>query len=316
MKRTTYTFLFIYLFLVIIVAYFSRAQTTRLSFCGDIMLSRHIGSAIEKYGPEHVFSECKYIYDGSSVIFGNLESIISNDPFLYKDGMRFKAGEKALFGLKFARFNYLNVMNNHRYDHGEPAWNASNGLLRENGIVPVTSSTLEIFEKNGTKIGLIAFDMTARGFNRKVALEKVATSSAAVDILVVSVHWGEEYQNEHNFHQGTAAHEFVDAGADLIIGHHPHSLQDIEKYKGAYIFYSLGNFIFDQYFREELTRGLVVSVDVKGRWINSIKLFPTKMYDDKVMPAEPRIRDAVLFSLAEHSSPALIDQIVDGRLSN
>jgi len=82
------------------------------------------------------------------------------------------------------------------------------------------------------------------------------------NFLIVSLHWGEEYKLINSPVQQSLAHRIIEAGADLMIGHHPHVVQNIEKYQGKLIFYSLGNFIFDQYFSTETQEGLAVGLEI------------------------------------------------------
>ena len=97
--------------------------------------------------------------------------------------------------------------------------------------------------------------------------ESAHTNTA--DIIVVSFHWGEEYKISANKFQKSLAHELIDAGADLIIGHHPHVVQEVEHYKNGWIFYSLGNFIFDQNFSKDTKKGIIVKVIIRDKKIIS-----------------------------------------------
>jgi poly-gamma-glutamate synthesis protein (capsule biosynthesis protein) len=95
------------------------------------------------------------------------------------------------------------------------------------------------------------------------ALEKKIQESASTsDYLIVNIHWGAEYSHEQNKTQIETAHLLIDAGADLIIGHHPHVVQGIEIYKGKPIFYSLGNFIFDQTFSLDTQQCLALDIRI------------------------------------------------------
>lgn len=94
------------------------------------------------------------------------------------------------------------------------------------------------------------------------------------DLVVVSFHWGDEYQTKHNQKQEQFAKAAIDAGADLIIGHHPHVVQEVEQYKDGWIAYSLGNFVFDQNFSKETTQGLVLKVKISGGKITNIDKQP------------------------------------------
>ncbi len=87
---------------------------------------------------------------------------------------------------------------------------------------------------------------------------------------MISFHWGNEYEIHHNSFQENLAHVAIDAGANLVVGHHPHVIQEIEKYKDGYIAYSLGNFVFDQNFSEDTKSGLLLSVTLKNKKIEQV----------------------------------------------
>lgn len=89
-------------------------------------------------------------------------------------------------------------------------------------------------------------------------------------MVIVSFHFGEEYQSKSNSIQKFWAKLAIDSGADLVIGHHPHVIQEIEKYKGKYIAYSLGNFVFDQGFSQETMRGLLLKVIIENGKIKEV----------------------------------------------
>ena len=95
----------------------------------------------------------------------------------------------------------------------------------------------------------------------------------------MSFHWGEEYKKIHNAYQEKLAHAVIDAGADLIIGHHPHVSEDVEQYKGKYIVYSLGNFVFDQNFSEDTRNGLVVKVTLEDDKVAKLDQYTVKFTD-------------------------------------
>ena len=108
------------------------------------------------------------------------------------------------------------------------------------------------FKANGNSAGISDFDI------EKIKNEiKYLKESQTADIVVISFHWGEEYQTRSNKTQQNIAHGLIEAGADLIVGHHPHIIQEIEQYQDCWIAYSLGNFVFDQSFSEETMRSLI-----------------------------------------------------------
>jgi poly-gamma-glutamate synthesis protein (capsule biosynthesis protein) len=100
------------------------------------------------------------------------------------------------------------------------------------------------------------------------------------DIVVVLLHWGNEYETKHLASQETTAHHLIDAGATIVIGHHPHVVQEIEKYKGGVIAYSLGNFIFDQNMTTDTRRGLLLKVALEGKDISKVDEIPIQFSDN------------------------------------
>ena len=107
----------------------------------------------------------------------------------------------------------------------------------------------------------LGFENLVKPFNKKDVLSAITVSAKSHDVVVVSMHWGEEYQPEPDLLTVELAREMIDAGADIIFGHHPHVLQPVERYKDGLIFYSLGNFIFDQ-FGEAQNTSMIATVDV------------------------------------------------------
>ncbi|MFA6521905.1 MAG: CapA family protein, partial [Candidatus Gracilibacteria bacterium] len=121
------------------------------------------------------------------------------------------------------------------------------------------------------------------------------------DFIVILPHWGVEYARKPTVGQIKEARMFIDAGADLIIGTHPHVIETIEEYKGKYIFYSLGNFIFDQYFSVDTMQGLAVGASLK------------KQSDGVSMNVEYRIYPITInkYSQAELASEAKRKEILE-----
>jgi len=121
--------------------------------------------------------------------------------------------------------------------------------------------------------------------NSPVDVEAVKTlikkGRAEADKVVMNIHWGNEYYDISNDNQRQLAHEFIDTGADAIIGHHPHVVEEMEIYKNRPIFYSLGNFIFDQYFSKETQQGLGIGLVFKDKGI-SVYVFPLQENNSQV----------------------------------
>jgi poly-gamma-glutamate synthesis protein (capsule biosynthesis protein) len=98
-------------------------------------------------------------------------------------------------------------------------------------------------------------------------------------VVIVSIHWGTEYEQSPTERQRMFAHLAVDSGASLILGHHPHVVQPVEQYKDGYIFYSLGNFVFDQMWSEETRNGLIARIFFEGRQIKKVETITVTIYE-------------------------------------
>lgn len=250
----------------------------RLVFTGDIMLGRHVGTLMRRNGNDYPFRNITlknpdggFPADELSI---NLEGTINGDDpacvtcmsFSFADGV---AAELARQGVTAAT-----LANNHGLDRGESGYQRTRQLLLEVGITPfgklraINDDSFVIREVKGKKIGYIGFAVFPP-FDEKAALELIAKSHEKVDWLFIMVHWGNEYQANPTAKQKELAHAWIDAGADAIIGHHPHVPQPLEEYNGKPIFYSLGNTVFDQYWSEETQRGKLAGITLQGdemRW--------------------------------------------------
>lgn len=136
------------------------------------------------------------------------------------------------------------LANNHSSDYGEESLEDTINTLEEAGIAAFSGTDTEVMDVNGVSVGLVGvYGLTEKG---REALEPAmeAVKEAGAELIIVNAHWGAEKAATPNDTQTELAHKAIDLGADLVIGHHPHVIQGIEKYKGKYIAYSLGNFCF------------------------------------------------------------------------
>ncbi|MES2416440.1 MAG: CapA family protein [Patescibacteria group bacterium] len=253
-----------------------------LAFVGDIMLDRGVKSSVRKnFGGDYsqLFNNLE-ILKKSDISFANLEGPASDVGKDMHSLYSFRMDPSTIPALKGAGFDMLSVANNHVGDWGRTAYADTLERLKENEISytggGINSSEAEkpaIIEKYGMKIGYLAFsDKGPNGLavtydkagllltNNPRFDEIVKNASTQVDYLIVSFHFGEEYQKIHNERQSYLAHRAVDDGAKIIIGAHPHVIQDFEVYKNSFIAYSLGNFIFDQKFSKDTMEGMLLEI--------------------------------------------------------
>lgn len=249
---------------------------------GDIMLSRLVARQTEKEkNPSWVWANISDFLHSSDFNFWNLESPTNGtNIYSYEKVLIFNALPDLLRTLPEMNFWIINLANNHALDQGEQGLKTTQTLLREIGIEQVGTGknseeawTAKIIEKNGIKIAFLGASyasynddgtqispMIARMQNSDRIKRSVKNARTEADFVVVSMHGGLEYTRDPTPLQIEFAHAAIDAGADIIIGAHPHWTQKIESYRGKYIFYSLGNFVFDQEFSPETKTGLTLRV--------------------------------------------------------
>jgi len=271
-------------------------EPIRIILAGDIMLDRGVEYMIEKYGEgnfEFPFLKIADKFQKADVVFGNLEGPISDKGEKVGSIYSFRADPRAIEGLKFAGFNVLSLANNHAFDYGRQALEDNLAKLSRSGIDYVGAGFNEseaygpvIKEANGTKIGFLAYTDLGSPYWKAtadasgiawideeqlgLAKSQIEKAKSEVDILIVSLHSGEEYAEAPAQFQVEFSKAAIDAGADLTVGHHPHVVQKPEIYNGKYIFYSLGNFIFDQAFSEETMEGQIVEILIENGKIREI----------------------------------------------
>ncbi|HCB35840.1 MAG TPA: capsular biosynthesis protein [Candidatus Taylorbacteria bacterium] len=256
-------------------------------FAGDIMLSRKIGGIMKEKGDYRFhFLKIASTTLRADISFANLESPLSSRGTKSGSAYSFRAEPMAVEGLTFAGFDVLSVANNHLFDYGEKALRDTLSILSENDIAAIGAGETfqdahapRVMKVGRTRIAFLAYSNLSvpflgrassspaiASFDDEILRGDIARAREIADTVVVSLHWGEEYETKHNAGQTRVARLLVDAGANIVIGHHPHVVQEIERYNGGLIAYSLGNFIFDQNFSEETGKGLVLLVTLsEGR---------------------------------------------------
>ncbi|MBI9066034.1 MAG: CapA family protein [Salinivirgaceae bacterium] len=238
------------------------------SFLGDISLN---GNYIEQYKRnENPFGSLKDVFAGKDFVVGNLECIAKGD---FGENLakkpRLTTTVDTLNYLHTIPVNIVSLAQNHIYDHLEDGFNKTSQFLEDNNIKYIGASKNKetaahplILDKNGIKIGLLNFvsedtnpsipldaNVYVNIFSIENAIGSIQILKKQVNHVVVLLHWGGRVEGGlyPDFNQPQIARQLIDAGADLIIGHHSHTIQPFEQYKNKYIFYSLGNFCFSDY---------------------------------------------------------------------
>ncbi len=234
---------------------------------GDMMLDRTVFAKTIKTGDYNFpFLNIDNFLQTADLKFANLEGPITNFESVSNGNtrMRFTISPNFLFALQ-SRFNVLSLANNHMLDFSEEGYKQTKNYLSSTGInyfgnynnQPENLSI--IIDKNKIKIGFIGYHgLIDEGFEN--VLKEIEKIKPKVDFLIIVPHWGAEYKKIPADNIIEKARKFINTGADLVLGGHPHVVQTMEEYNGKMIFYSLGNFIFDQYFSQDTMKGLAVEI--------------------------------------------------------
>ena len=290
----------------------SPPRPATLIVVGDIMLSRNVAARMKDAGDAELpFWGVAALLQSSDLNFGNLESPLA-DPAesagenrtewngnIGGKSLTFAAPHVSLPALRRFNFRILGMANNHAMDQGEGGFIHTLAQLRANQIqVAGAGASLEeawqgrVIEVKGFRIGFLAASYASTNFesnepNEYIAriedLDRVRSSLRALrsqaSYIVVAMHAGEEYTSEPSTAQKTFAHAAIDSGADLVVGSHPHWLQRFERYKQGLIFYSLGNFIFDQDSSPATREGAALKLILRAGQAVQAELIPIEIED-------------------------------------
>ena len=269
-------------------------------FAGDIMMNRGVEAIIQRNVPVDWLFPFKHIKEelgSADLTFANLEGPVSDKGVDRHNLYSFRMNPGVIPALKETGIDVVSLANNHIGDWGREAMEdtfrrllradlqfTGGGWNKKEALTPV------IFETKGRRVGFLGFsDVGPSDLGAGEALSGIAIADAKtvenavrqakdlVDILVVSFHYGDEYQTKPNARQKMLSRLAIDSGAKLAIGSHPHVVQNIEEYNGGVIAYSLGNLIFDQNFSEETMSGLLLKVEFKDNDVAAVIPIPIVM---------------------------------------
>ncbi|MCZ8512049.1 CapA family protein [Paenibacillus filicis] len=244
----------------------ANADRVNLAFVGDVMFSDNVEGILKQNGYDYPYKFVKPYLEKADFAVANLETPITARGTAQVKEYTYRSSPAALPKLKKAGVGLVNLANNHSMDFGEEGLLDTMDNLDAQGILRVGAgrNTEEAYkyalvEKNGFKIAFLGFSRVipdtswysgkskpglAETYSTKLPLEAIDKAKADADMVVVIAHWGEERKDVPGREQTRLAHLYIDEGADLVVASHPHVLQGFEQYKGKWIAYSLGNFIF------------------------------------------------------------------------
>jgi len=279
-----------------------KSEEVSLVAVGDIMPSRGVANRIRAHNDfNYPFLKTRDYLKTGDIVFGNLESPVTPGRQIQSKEMVFRTDPGFVEALREAGFSVLSLANNHTPNFGEKGLQDTFHYLGKAGIKHAGAGKNEqeayspvYIERKGIKFAFLAYndkdvvspsygahgDRAGTAFMDTQRMTKaVKAAKQKADFVIVSMHAGREYTEEPNRSQVNFARAAVDAGAELVIGHHPHVVQTAEKYKGKYIFYSLGNFVFDQMWSRATREGLIVKASFNKSGVTKFELQPVFIED-------------------------------------
>lgn len=301
--------------------FFTPEDQQLVLFTGDVFLGR----AVERWWKIAPANQTPFTYVES--LFGEYEHVVINfESAVPKQHVptpdytfRFSVAAKVVETLPTFNITHASLANNHGNDFGSAGVANARAVFGTSGITPLGSPntvdehTVHTVQAGDVSVALVSVNTVGV----PLSLDEVFASIDAVrethDFVMVYVHWGTEYQPVPDTIQAVITETLVEAQVDVVIGHHPHVVQPVERVGDTIVFYSLGNTVFDQYFSEAVQEGLLVGFGrVRGEY--GLTLYPVSSISS---PHQPRLLEAEdrqlwLDIFAETSSESLADAVKNG----
>ena len=257
-------------------------------FGGDIMLDRGIRTAIAARGGDFVFSCIDNELKKADAVVANLEGPLTDNPSVSVNSIpgdganytfTFPISSPAL--LRKHNIGIVNLGNNHIYNFGAQGVGSTTASLKSAGITYFGDPPkYSVAHQRVRGLPLAFINYNEFGGSASTTLVQIDLSRTLGEIPIVYTHWGIEYASTSVARIRALAHKFVDEGAEIVIGSHPHVVEDHELYRGKHIYYSLGNFFFDQYFSDAVRRGLLLDVALDRTGVKSVREIPIELLRD------------------------------------
>ena len=250
---------------------------------GDVIPARRVDQQIRLRGNDFAYplSGTADILRRADLTVVNLEAPLIEDCPPHEEGFVFCGQPGFAAALAGAGVDIATLENNHIGNYGPEGIDATKGLLTSEGIAWADAFTPAVLEVRGLRFAFVAFNGIGGSFDRELIGRQIAAAREQADVVIAAFHWGAEYVTIPQAAPGIAndnpveiAHLAVDAGADLVVGNHPHWVQGLEVYKDKLIAYAHGNFIVDQMWSRETTIGVI------GRYT----FYDTKLVDAEFLP--------------------------------
>lgn len=302
------------------------AEKLKVVAVGDIMLDGTARPVFAQYGYDHAFVEVKRFFTGAQIVLGNLEGPLTTRGTAEPKTYAFRSPpDKVSRALKAAGFTVVSLANNHTLDYGVEGLTDTMAALDAVGIAHkgaghnLVEARRAVFQNAaGRRVALLAYSLTlpeeffagtnrpgtAFGHEAHVRAD-IAAARRHADIVLVSFHWGQEGKTALRDYQVQIGRAAIDAGAAAVLGHHPHILQAVERYKHGVILYSLGNFTFGSYSKDAKVSAVAELLFDQDR-VQTLRLHPINVNNFEVVfqprPLTGTAADRVVAELIELSA--------------
>ncbi len=278
---------------------------------GDTMMGSWAEEIISDSGYAYPFQRLQNEISGADIFFTNLEAPFGTTGAAFDKRFTFRVKPALVNVLLQGGVNLVSLANNHTMDYGADCLRETIEVLKKNNIKyagagfnlkEARKST--IIEVKGKRIGFFSYSLTfpeefwatdtsagACFPYESFVFADVEALKQTVDFVIVACHWGAELKEQPKPYQIKFGHRLIDSGADLILGHHPHIVQGIENYKGKYIVYSLGNFIFGSY-SESARDSFLFRLTLREPGETIAQLIPINVYNKEVDFRPEPLKDA------------------------
>lgn len=302
----------------------------QLVFAGDILLDGFVGSQIDRFGNEFPFKKVAPILKKADMAFANLETPVSIRGKAAEKTFAFRSKPDTLKGLVYAGIDGVTLANNHILDYGQQAMldtitHLNRQKIGYTGAGRTIDAAFEPYVQkiNGKKIAVLGVSRVlsdnswiagknhpgaASAYTMEPMLSHIKKSAKTNDYTIVYIHWNQEFADYPEDYARKMAKKMIDAGADIIIGSHSHTLMGIEYYKGKPIYYSLGNFVFNRSTRggDKTLQSMMVHIDIQGSKITS-RITPVKIISGQPNLMDKKYNKEIIAKLNKLSYNAKID---------
>lgn len=277
---------------------------------GDVIPARTTNwQMVQKNNFKYPFERTADLLQSADLTLVNLESPLVKGCQPTNQGLTFCGDQRFVEGLTYAGVDVANLANNHSDNYGAESIAQTVELLTASGIDVVGIDNSLVEDLRGIRFGFLAYNGVGLRFDREAIRRDITTLRPRVDVLIVAMHWGKEYVSVPDATPNIAdddprqiGHLVIDAGADIVIGNHPHWVQGLEFYKGKLITYAHGNFIFDQEWSRETKEGVVGKYTFYESRLIDVEFTPVLIEDYAQPRFPPEVEGRAILERMEEAS--------------